>query len=290
MLAIEIDEEDRAMRIGNLSGRLTLFSDQGAIDVEQASGGQFGADPQVVYQRWAEFTEWAATNTAEGVPYAVADLGPPAPRPSQVFALAINYRDHASEGGADVPNSPMVFSKFVSSFNGPTGEIVLAGPTVDWEVELVAVIGKRAYKVPVEQGWDHVAGLTIGQDISERTVQQRGPMPQFCLGKSFPGFSPSGPWLVTADEFTDPDNLELSCSVNGRTMQKARTADLVFPIPALVAELSSVLPLEPGDVIFTGTPAGVGMARKPPLFLAVGDELVTTIESIGEMRHTFVSA
>jgi 2,4-diketo-3-deoxy-L-fuconate hydrolase len=184
----------------------------------------------------------------------------------------------------------MVFSKFVSSFTGASGEIVLAGPTVDWEVELVAVVGKRAYKVPVEEGWNHIAGLTVGQDFSERTVQMQGPSPQFCLGKSFPGFSPSGPWLVTPDEFPNPDDLQLTCSLNGDTMQKSRTSGLVFPIAVLVAELSAVLPLEPGDVIFTGTPAGVGASRKPPLYLKAGDEIVTAIEHIGQMRHTFVPA
>jgi 2-keto-4-pentenoate hydratase/2-oxohepta-3-ene-1,7-dioic acid hydratase in catechol pathway len=159
---------------------------------------------------------------------------------------------------------------------------------VDWEAELVVVIGRRAHRVASASAWEHVAGLTVGQDLSERTVQLRGDYPQMGLAKSYPGFSPMGPYLVTPDEFEDPDRLALGCSVNGETMQQASTADLVFSVPALIAELSAVLPLDPGDVIFTGTPAGVGMVRKPPRFLQPGDELSTYIEGIGEMRHTFV--
>lgn len=278
------------MRIGNLSNRLTLFTGQGAIDVEQASGGRFGADPQAVYDRWDEFSQWAARNHGgEAKPFDMKDLGAPAPRPRQVFAIGVNYPAHAEEGGADVPASLLVFTKWPSSFTGPVGDIALAGDRVDWEAELVAVIGKHAENVAVADGWDYVAGLTAGQDVTERTVQFQGPFPQWGLGKSFRGFSPSGPWLVTLDEFADPGDLEIGCTVNGQQMQKARTSSMVFSVPALVAELSKVVTLEPGDVIFTGTPAGVGVVRKPPVFLAPGDELVTRIEGIGELRHRFVS-
>lgn len=279
------------MRIGNLAGRLTVFTHRGAIDVETASGGTFCADPQAVYDRWDEFVGWARTGTEhmDAAPFDHADLGAPVPRPAQIFALGANYSAHAAEGGIDVPEYPMVFTKFVSSFTGPTGEILLAGPTVDWEAELVAVVSKRAHQVPAERGWDYIAGLTVGQDLSERTVQMRGAKPQLSLGKSFPGFSPSGPWLVTLDEFADPSDLDISCSVDGDVVQKARTSELVFSVPTLVAELSAILPLEPGDVIFTGTPSGVGYARSPQRFLKEGEELVTTIEGIGEMRHVFVS-
>jgi 2-keto-4-pentenoate hydratase/2-oxohepta-3-ene-1,7-dioic acid hydratase in catechol pathway len=277
------------LRIGNLAGRLTLFVEGGAIDVERASNGRFGSDPQLVYERWAEFSQWAAGASGEPVAFAIDDLRAPVPRPSQIFAIGANYRDHAAEGGVDVPEWPMVFAKYVSSFMGPTGEIALPGPTVDWEAELVVVIGRRARNVSSVVGWDHVAGLTVGQDMSERTVQLRGPMPQMSMGKSFPGFSPTGPFVVTPDEFDDPDSLELGCSVNGEVLQQASTADLVFSVPVLIAELSAVLTLEPGDVIFTGTPAGVGLVRTPPRFLRPGDALTTYVEGIGEMRHTFLA-
>ncbi|MET0135669.1 MAG: fumarylacetoacetate hydrolase family protein, partial [Kibdelosporangium sp.] len=141
---------------------------------------------------------------------------------------------------------------------------------------------------------EFVAGVTVGQDLSERTVQLSGPAPQFSLGKSFPGFTPMGPWLVTVDELVaaglDPDALDLGCSVNGEPVQRGSTADLIFSVPALIAALSAVLPLEPGDVIFTGTPAGVGAARDPRRFLHAGDQLVSTITGIGELRQHFVAA
>ncbi|GAB3384537.1 fumarylacetoacetate hydrolase family protein [Amycolatopsis echigonensis] len=276
------------MRIANLAGRLVLLTDDGAVDVERASGQRFPADPHAVYARWEEFTTWAADlAAAEAEAFDEAALQAPSPAPNQVFGVGLNYRDHAAEAGLDLPDSPTVFTKFPSCLTGPSGEIALTGPTVDWEVELVAVIGRAAHRVPVEHGWDHVAGLTVGQDLSDRTLQLAGPAPQFSLGKSAPGFGPTGPWLVTPDEFADPDNLALSCEVNGESVQKSRTSELVFSVPELVARLSAILPLLPGDLIFTGTPAGVGMARTPQRFLAAGDELVSAVEGIGTMHHRF---
>ena len=279
------------MQVGNLSGRLTLFTAQGAIDVEEASDRTFSHDPQAVYDRWDSFIEWATTaaRDAKARPYATEDLGPPVPRPRQVFAIGANYRGHVKEGDFPVPEFPMVFTKWVSSFNGPCADIVLPGKTVDWEAELVVVIGRRARNVTADKAWSHVAGLTIGQDVTERTIQVRGKAPQFAPSKSFPGFSPSGPWLTTLDEFTNPDDLAIGCTLNGRQMQDARTSDMVFSVPRVIEELSSMLTLEPGDVIFTGTPAGVGLHQQPPRFLTAGDELVTTIEGIGQMRHRFVA-
>jgi 2-keto-4-pentenoate hydratase/2-oxohepta-3-ene-1,7-dioic acid hydratase in catechol pathway len=277
------------LRIGDLDGRLTLVSDEGAVDVEHASDGRFSFDAQAVYARWPEFVGWAGSAPGDPRPFAVEDLRAPAPRPGQVFAIGANYAEHVAEGGITVPEWLMVFTKWPSSFAGPTGEIALPSATVDWEAELVVVIGRRARKVSGDAAWDHVAGLTVGQDLSERTVQLRGQYPQMGLAKSYPGFSPTGPYLVTPDEFDDPDRLILGCSVNGKTMQHASTADLVFSVAAVIAELSSVVTIEPGDVIFTGTPAGVGMVRKPPRYLQPGDELVTYVEGIGEMRHTFTA-
>ncbi|WP_370963914.1 fumarylacetoacetate hydrolase family protein [Amycolatopsis sp. cg9] len=276
------------MRIANLAGRLVLLTGGGAVDVERASAQRFSADPHAVYARWDEFVAWAAGVPATGAePFDEAGLRAPSPTPSQVFGVGLNYRDHAAESGLGLPDSPAVFTKFPSCLTGPHGGIALTGSTVDWEVELVAVIGREARHVPAERGWEHVAGLTAGQDLSDRTVQLAGPAPQFSLGKSAPGFGPTGPWLVTPDEFADRDDLELSSEVNGEPVQKGRTSDLVFPVAELVARLSAILPLRPGDLIFTGTPAGVGVARTPQRFLAAGDELVTTVEGIGSMRHRF---
>jgi 2,4-diketo-3-deoxy-L-fuconate hydrolase len=279
------------MRIANLSDRLTLITDAGAIDVEKASAGRFSSDPQRVYEGWLEFVEWAAeAPPAAAVPFSPEQLGPPAPRPAQVFGIGANYRSHAAEGGLDVPEWPMVFTKYVSSFTGPVGEIELPSDAVDWEVELVFVIAQMARNVPAERGWEYVAGLTVGQDLSEREIQLRGEIPQMSMGKSLPGFSPMGPFLVTPESLPDRDALAISCSVDGETVQQSSTGDLVFSVPALVAELSAMVPLLPGDVVFTGTPAGVGLARRPPRFLQPGEQLVSRIEGIGEMRHTFRSA
>ncbi|MFF8414127.1 fumarylacetoacetate hydrolase family protein [Streptomyces omiyaensis] len=279
------------MRIANLSGRLALVVDGRAVDVEKASGGRFSADPQAVYERWEEFRAWAAAaELPVGTALDPAELGSPAPAPRQTLAIGLNYRDHAAESGFAVPEGlPPVFTKFVTSISGPVTEVKLpAGGDTDWEVELVAVVGRRAEGVREADAWSHVAGLAVGQDVSERVLQLAGPAPQFSLGKSHPGFAPIGPWLVTPDEFDDPDDLELRCAVNGEEVQKGRTRDLILSVPALIARLSAVLPLLPGDVVFTGTPAGVGIGRDPRRFLAAGDVLVSSVEGIGELRQTFV--
>ncbi|MGW0937540.1 fumarylacetoacetate hydrolase family protein [Streptomyces sp. NPDC002666] len=280
------------MRIANLSGRLVLIVDGRAVDVERASGGRFAADPQAVYERWEEFRQWAArADLPEGSPVDSARLGAPAPAPRQIIAAGLNYRDHAAESGFALPDTmPPVFTKFASSITGPVTEVVLPpGGHTDWEIELVAVIGTHAHRVSADCGWDYVAGLTVGQDISERITQLEGPAPQFSLGKSFPGFAPVGPWLVTPDALDNPDDLGLRCTVNGEEVQKSRTSELIFSVPELVARLSAVMPLFPGDIVFTGTPAGVGLGREPQRWLAPGDELVSTIEGIGELRQRFVA-
>jgi 2,4-diketo-3-deoxy-L-fuconate hydrolase len=281
------------MRIANVSHRLCLIQDSGAIDVHAASGGRFGPDAAAVYPRWAEFTAWAASaRLPDPVSFAVTDLGSPSPAPRQVFGIGLNYSAHVAESGLGQPEtSPPVFTKFPSCITGPTGEITLPpGGHTDWEVELVVIIGPTARHVPAADAWEHVAGLSVGQDVSERILQMATKPPQFSMGKSYPGFGPVGPWLVTPDEFSNPDDLELGCSVNGEQMQKARTRDLIFGVPELIEQLSRVTPLLPGDIIFTGTPSGVGMGRNPQRWLAPGDVLTTYIEGIGEMRHSFVAA
>lgn len=281
------------MKIGNLNGRLVLIeSEDHYVDVACASGGRFGPDPTAVYDRWPEFLEWAdGSGLAESRPFDRATLGAPVPSPRQVFAIGLNYLDHAAESGFPVPDEPTVFTKFTSCLTGPEGTVELpAGGHTDWEVELVAVIGREATRVSENAAWDHVAGLTVGQDISERRMQTSGPAPQFSLGKSYPNFGPTGPWVVPVREFSDPDDLELGCSVNGTDVQRSRTKHLVFTVPDLVARLSHVVTLYPGDLIFTGTPAGVGLGRTPPVWLQDGDELVSWVEGIGELRQRFVDA
>lgn len=289
------------MRIANLGGRAALvLGDDGveqAVDVATASNGRFGPDPSALYRAWDEVTAWTADlDTPELAATAVAvdraRLGAPSPAPAQVFAIGLNYDAHAAESGFEAPiHLPPVFTKYVSSFSGPDTEVVLPpGGNVDWEVELVAVIGREADRIEEADAWSHVAGLTVGQDISERVSQLRGPAPQFGLGKSFPGFAPQGPWLVTPDEFNDPDDLELGCTIDGEDMQKGRTRDLIFPVAELVAALSRTVVLYPGDVIFTGTPAGVGLGREPQRFLRAGENLDSWIDGIGELHQTFAVA
>ncbi len=279
------------MKIVNTNGRLGLVVDGGVVDVATASGGRFGPGVQGVYANWADFRDWAAgpDGTAEVRALDEVTLGPPAPDPRQVFALGFNYIDHAEEAGMGMTSDAMVvFTKFPSSITGPRAEIEVPAGSVDFEAELVVVIGRRAYRVAAADAWRHVAGVTVGQDISERELQLRPPTPQFNLGKSFPGFSPLGPSLVTPDELADRDDLEIGCSLNGVQMQRSRTKLMIFPVAEIVARLSAILPLLPGDVIFTGTPAGIGWARDPKVLLHPGDELVTTIEDIGSMRNRFV--
>ena len=277
------------MRITNSDGRLTIVSGDRAVDVEAASGGAFSSDVHAAYGRWDELRRWAETlDPGRFEARADGPVGPPSPRPSQVFAVGLNYRDHAAEGGIALPESPMIFTKFPASVAGPFDTIMLPEGSVDFEAELVVVIGRRAYEVPEREAWSHVAGLTVGQDISERQLQLQPPAPQqFSLAKSYPGFAPLGPVLVTPDELDDPDDLELGCRLNGEEMQRARTSEMIFSVPRLVAYLSSILPLLPGDLIFTGTPSGIGWVRDPKRLLAEGDELVTYVTGIGAMHHSF---
>lgn len=277
------------MRIANVGGRLTLLGAEGGIDVERASDGRFGPDPQAVYADWPAFRDWAAgVSLRDAAPLGDAALGAPAPRPAQVFGIGLNYHAHAAETGRPAPDVPATFTKFPTCLTGPHATVTLPSPMVDWEVELVVVIGPRAHRVAERDAWAHVAGLTVGQDLSERVLQWRAGG-QFSLGKSFPGFGPMGPCLVTPDALATPDDLALGCRVNDEEMQNSRTSDMVFSVPRLIAELSAVVPLLPGDVIFTGTPAGVGAARQPPRFLQPGDVLTSWIEGIGELRNVMAA-
>jgi len=278
------------MRIANVAGRLSLVDVGGMLDVEKASDGRFSSDPSAVYARWDEFREWADSAPPPDRPLDAAPLGPPSAAPRQVFATALNYAAHASEGGHEVPAAPLMFTKFPTCLVGAYDEVTIDSQHVDWEVELVVVIGREAYKVPESSAWSHVAGVTVGQDISDRKVQHMGSPPQFSMGKSFPGFGPTGPWLVTPDELSDPDDLEISCSIDGEMVQKSRTSMMIFSVPELIAHISGVCPLTPGDLIFTGTPEGVGARARPPRFLRAGNVVTSRISDIGEMRNAIVAA
>ncbi len=275
------------MKLANVNRRAALVLGDEIADVATASGGRFGPDPMSAYAEWDEFRAFADTVSQGSAPLVEADLGNPVPAPRQVFAIGLNYRSHAEESGMGEPAAPATFTKFPACLAGPFDDVALPNDTVDWEVELVVVMGSRADRIGEADAWRHVAGLTVGQDVSDRTLQFAAGS-QFSLGKSWRGFGPMGPWLVSTDEFGDPDDLALGCAVNGEKMQDARTADLIFSVPRLVAELSAVVPLLPGDVIFTGTPAGVGAVRQPPRFLRPGDLLESWIEGIGTIRNRCV--
>ena len=287
------------MRIANVRGRLSLVVGSSAVDVESASAGTFGADPAAIFARWDEFAAWAdQRNVAEdpaATPFAEGDLGAPSPSARQVFGIGLNYADHAAEAGLPTPENPLVFTKFASCVTGPVTDVPLAGDTVDWEAELVVVIGRGGRDIDAADAIAHVAGYTVGQDLSERTVQWQGQPAQFNLGKSFAGFAPTGPALVTLNEFADPHRLRIGCAITDvagatTTMQDGSTDQLIFTVPEIVSRLSHVVELLPGDLIFTGTPPGVGAARKPPRFLAAGETLVTEIEGIGSLTQRFVAA
>ncbi len=285
------------MRFANHDGRLTLI-DSGAVDdlngargtdVHEASGGRLPAEPELAFEQWDEVLRWAAGQpAADGVTIATARLRSPSPKPRQIFGIGINYADHGAEAGMDTPEVPLVFTKLGTSVTGPFDSIELASETVDWEVELAVVVGATARHVAGADAWEAVAGLTAGQDLSDRDIQWRPPStPQFGLGKSLPGFGPLGPVLVTPDEFDDLDDIELACHVNGEEVQRSRTSKMLLSVSDLIVYLSSVTTLLPGDVIFTGTPSGVGMTRTPPRYLAPGDSLDSFVEGIGTMSHTF---
>jgi 2-keto-4-pentenoate hydratase/2-oxohepta-3-ene-1,7-dioic acid hydratase in catechol pathway len=276
------------VKLANLDGRAALVLGDAIADIATASHGRFGPDPMGLYDEWDAFRDFAATVTVGTGPLIEADLRNPVPRPRQVFAIGLNYRSHAEESGMALPEIPIVFTKFPASLAGPYDDIEVIGDTTDWEVELVVVIGGTADRVDEADAWTHVAGLTIGQDISDRHLQFAAGS-QFSLGKSRRSYGPIGPWVVTPDDLDNPNDLALGCSVDGEKLQDARTSDLIFSVPRLVAELSAVLPLLTGDVIFTGTPGGVGIARKPPRFLQPGNTLETWIEGIGTIRNRIVT-
>lgn len=274
-----------SLRFANYNRRASLIVGGSVVDVEQASGGRFSADPMAVLQVWDEVREWArGLGSGAGCgPVDETRLGPPVPRPAKVFGIGMNYREHAREAGMPIPKAPVVFTKFPSCIVGPRADVELSSDYVDWEIELVVVIGRRGRRISASAAFDHVAGYCVGQDISDRKVQFADTPPQFSMGKSFDTYGPIGPVLVSVDGFSNPDDLPLTCDVAGERMQEARTSDMIFPVAELVAFLSSVCTLEPGDLIFSGTPSGVGSTRNPRRYLKRGETITSTIEGIGSL-------
>jgi len=273
-------------RLANVAGRAALVDDHDRWhDLEQVSAGRLTSDPMAALGHLDLLHELSAglTDGTAGGALADATLGAPVPRPRNVFAVGLNYLDHAAESAMAPPAVPLVFTKFPSCIVGPDADVTLRTQTGDHEVELVVVIGRPTRDVAEADAWDHIAGVTIGQDISDRALQFAAAPPHFDLGKSRDTFGPLGPVLVSTDRLANRDDLALTCDVNGTRYQDDRTSGMIFSVPKLIAYLSAILTLDTGDVIFTGTPAGVGAAARR--FLQPGDVIVSTIEGIGTMTN-----
>ena len=231
----------------------------------------------------------ASAQSAASVPADSVKLLAPIPRPSKLICVGLNYRDHAIESGMEIPKTPTIFNKFATAIIGQGDSIVLpkSSEKPDYEAEFAFVIGKGGRHLPADRWRDHGFGYTIVNDVSARDYQMA--TSQWLMGKTFDTFAPMGPALVTADEIADPHALDISLRINGEVLQSSNTRELIFKIPDLIAFLSSVFTLEPGDVVSTGTPSGVGFARKPPRYLKDGDDVVVSVQGLGELRNAVIA-
>ena len=273
-------------RLGNVDGRAVLVEGDGVFDLERVSEGRLGPGARAAIAGHAVLHEIAAGLAGQQPDRTLADvtLGPPQPDPWQVFAIGLNYRGHAAETGKALPEAPLVFTKFPGCLTGPVATVEMASDTTDYEAELVVVIGDTVRNVAAADAWNVVAGLTIGQDLSDRELQNAGERPQFSLAKSHDGYGPTGPLIVSPDLLDDPDALDVRCLVNGEQRQSDTTHNLIFSVPVLVEYLSRMMTLHAGDLIFTGTPEGVGLATGN--YLRSGDVVRTTITGLGELSTT----
>jgi 2-keto-4-pentenoate hydratase/2-oxohepta-3-ene-1,7-dioic acid hydratase in catechol pathway len=282
------------MRIASISGRATLITESGqdlqGVDIEKWSDGKFPSNARELLPHLDDLRTWVRGQDVDPDPFPVSweSLESPITDPRQIFAIGMNYQAHAEEVAIAAPVVPAVFTKFSSSLSGARQTIQLPSDSVDWEIELVAIIGRGGRNITKDEALDHIAGYAVGQDLSDRSLQFAATSsPQFSLGKSYAGFAPVGPWMTTSDEVGDPGQLKMRCSVGEEVLQDGTTANLIFDIPTLVKHLSSVIELMPGDLIFTGTPDGVGFGRNPKRYLKAGEELVSTIEGLGDIKQRF---
>ena len=285
------------MRIANVAGRACIVTPTGGVDLFAASDGRFPDNVDAAIGQLDEIAAWfAAADPAldpglstEALLDDLSRLGPPVTRPPQIFAIGLNYADHAEETGLELPSQPMVFTKFASSLAGPGAEVPVLADTIDWEVELVAVIGAGGRDIAAADAWSHIAGYCIGQDVSERRLQMASAPAQFSLAKSLRNYSPIGPWITTLDELDNPGDLAISCRRDDEVLQSSRTTSLIFDVPSLVEYLSAHVELLTGDLIFTGTPDGVGVGRRPRVFIQPGWEIRSEIEGLGYLHNSFVA-
>ena len=272
-------------RLANVDGRAVLVVGDRYIDVESTTDGRLGSDPVELLAAPSELSAFNDVLTAASASNALgeATLGPPVPNPAQVFGVGLNYRNHAAEGGMDVPVVPLIFTKFRSSIAAPNADIELRSDFCDYEGELVVVIGPGGHDIAAADAWDHVAGLCVGQDVSDRAVQMAATPPSSVSASRSTRSVRSDPSWCHPTGSTIRHTLHITTHVNGELRQDGTTADLLFDIPTLVSYLSHITTLQPGDLVFTGTPGGVGVAQG--LFLADGDVVTTTIDGIGTIAN-----
>jgi 2-keto-4-pentenoate hydratase/2-oxohepta-3-ene-1,7-dioic acid hydratase in catechol pathway len=269
---------------GGKEARPGLVVDGGIVDLAAE-----GFKDTIAFLSAAPSVQADVAKKKGALPLASVKLTAPVPAPPRIFGIGVNYAEHAKESGTETQKVPTVCIVLSSSVVGPGDEVILpkASSMVDYEAELAVVIGKPGYQIPASKAMEHVFGYTIMNDISARDVQRA--TTQWSLGKSFPTFAPMGPWVVSKDEIADPHALGISLTIGGETLQDSNTSLLIFKIPALIEYLSGITPLQVGDVISTGTPAGVGMGRTPPRWLKAGEEMVIRIDGIGELRNKLVA-
>ena len=272
-------------KLANIEGRAALVEGDNYYDLETISNGKFNNDTSNALTNLvglSELSEDLSKSEPSGLLHD-KKIDAPISAPKNCYAVGLNYRNHAEEAGMDIPSVPMVFTKHTTCLVGPNSTIEMRSDHVDYEAELVVVIGKSGKDIQKDNAWDHVAGLCAGQDISDRTVQFSSNPPQFNLGKSFDTFGPMGPYLVSPDGLQDKESLEIECKVNQEVRQKDNTNDLIFDVPSIISYLSEIVTLNTGDIIFTGTPGGVGIMEGK--FLKDGDVLSTSIEGIGTLEN-----
>jgi 2,4-diketo-3-deoxy-L-fuconate hydrolase len=274
-------------KLGSNSGRAIFIKNDKYYDINTISNGDISSnsvealsDTEKLSQLYLNLNDYESSGDLSDI-----NLDPPI-IPTNVFAVGLNYKKHAEESNLEIPPFPMIFTKHSTCISGPKSDICMKSDMVDYEAELVFVIGKGGKDISKEDAWNHVAGLCVGQDISDRPVQFHATPPQFNLGKSFDTFGPIGPYLVSTDLFDNKESLKLQCWVNDELRQETLTNDLIFDIPYLISYISEFITLNTGDVIFTGTPEGVGATQGK--FLKDGDILKTSIEGIGTLENKCV--
>ena len=277
-----------SFKLANVDGKSVLVSGDHYYDLATISDSNVSSDPSaVIYsldaiaKLYAQLDQFEPTGSLENT-----KMGAPITGSRNCFAVGLNYRNHAEESGMEIPPFPMIFTKHTSCITGPFEKIEMRSDIVDYEAELVVVIGKKGKNITIDNAWEHVAGLTVGQDISDRAVQFHATPPQFNLGKSFDTFGPIGPFLVSPDLVTNKDSVQIECYVNDELRQESSTDDLIFTVPDIISYISEFLTLTPGDLIFTGTPSGVGATQGK--LLKHGDIVTTSIKEIGTIKNKCV--